>query len=339
MNLKRKRLGIIGNGGIAKALTTRLSEAGHTPLFTMNRGGAYAPDGTSLTSSTSLPELFAAHGDLRPDAICIAIPTSDKGEAAYQYIRDAAALNIAVVTCEKGSLAYHAEHILPHVKSGAWKVRYSAAVGGGTLMLPYLAMRQSNERLVDIQAVINGTCNFVFHQTASGGRTLGEACDEAVRLGYAEPGATDPLSLLNGELHDVRMKTCVLFNTILARDVYINPRDLGALTLTENSLEEISRKSGQYRLVITFSNHPHQRLSEYAAGTQFITNVDGWTIQGGFRDLQKEPELQHWLPAGVSNAIHITEGKLGSGGRYTLTGPGAGHEPTTSALLNDIASL
>jgi homoserine dehydrogenase len=205
-------------------------------------------------------------------------------------------------------------------------------------MIPYLQQRHSNERAVEIQTVINGTCNFIFHQTAQGGRTLGEACDEAVRLGYAEPGATDPLSLLNGELHDVRMKTCVFFNTTLAAKIFITPTDLGALSLTETSLEMLSRNSGQYRLVISFSNSHNAHHYDFV-GSHFVTNVDGWNIQGGFRDIQKDPELATWLPPGVGNAIHITEGKLGSGGRYTLTGPGAGHEPTTTTILNDIRSL
>ncbi|MFZ2593811.1 MAG: hypothetical protein WAX38_03510 [Minisyncoccia bacterium] len=334
-NIQTGTIGIVGAGGIGKALHGRLLELGYSVLFTMNIDVTTLADGTTLPTEKNLALFLELHPELRPQCIVISIPTVDTGETALQIIEAASALGITIVTCEKGALAYHAEKIIPKIKDGSLRIGYSASVGGGTHMLNYLALRNPALRHTEIQAVVNGTCNFIFHQTAFGGRTLGEACSEAVRLGYAEPGATEPLDIINGELHDIRMKTCVLFNTILADSVYITPRDLGALKLSESALEDIRRKSGQYRLVVTLSNAPSPQPFEYT-GAHFMTNVDGWNIQGGFRDTQKEPELHTWLPPGVNNALHITEGKLGSGGRFLVSGPGAGHEPTTSAIMNDI---
>lgn len=330
------KVAIIGNGNVGKTLADRLKDSGYSLTVSISRNEFIANGVSTKHQFTGVSSFFREFPELRPDAICLTIPTYDTGEIASGYILEALKEGVHVVTCEKGSLAFHADALLGKNHGAAFL--YSAAVGGGTMMLPYLASRDVRNRTTHISAVINGTCNFIFHQTALAGRTLGESCEEAARLGYAEPGSKDPLSLINGELFDVRMKTCVLFNAILARSIFITPRDLGALTLNEASLEELGRNAGHLRLVVQFANTEQTRIAEHM-GCQFITSVDGWNIQGGFRDVQKEPELLQWLPGGVGNALHITEGKLGTGGRYTLTGPGAGHEATTSAILNDLKRI
>ncbi len=335
--MKTARIMIIGNGAIGSVLAERLRALGHEITALISRTQFVNHENVIIDYSFTGTEAFLSDfPSARPDILCVAIPTFDTGELAAQYIAEAMALGIHVVTCEKGALSYHADKLLSTPMKA--HLRFSASVGGGTMMLPYLRLRTPDQRVVQMEVVINGTCNFIFHQTAQGGRTLGEACDEAARLGYAEPGSREPLGLINGELKDVRMKTCVLFNTVLAHSLHITPRDLGSLSLNESTLEELSRRSASTRLVIQFSNAENAKIAEYS-GCQFVTSVDGWTIQGGFRNLQKEPELLQWLPGGVGNALHITEGKLGSGGKYLLTGPGAGAEATTSALLNDIQEI
>jgi homoserine dehydrogenase len=335
--MKTARIAIIGKGNIGNTLAERAQALGHQISAHISRSEFKNHRGDTVAHTFDNFATFIEHyPEERPEILCLAIPTLDTGEIAAQLITDALSLGIHVVTCEKGSLSYHADELLTAASPA--QLRYSASVGGGTMMLPYMYMRNMQERVIQMDAVINGTCNFIFHQTAQSGRTLGEACDEAARLGYAEPGSKEPLSLINGELKDVRMKTCVLFNTVLAQKLRITPRDLGSLSLNEATLDELSRYSGSVRLVVQFTNTENAKIAEYS-GCQFVTSVDGWTIQGGFRNLQKEPELLQWLPGGVGNAIHITEGKLGSGGRYTLTGPGAGAEATTSAMLNDIHEI
>ncbi|MFM2414310.1 MAG: hypothetical protein RI911_3 [Candidatus Parcubacteria bacterium] len=335
--MKKLNIFILGKGTIGSTLATRVREIGHS-VVQISRT-SYVNDAGVMSEYTysGLMKFCDDTGFAKPDILFIAIPTLDTGETAAAYIQEAHEHKVHVITCEKGSLSYHADSLL----TLPWRdttLSYTASVGGGTMMLQYMNLRVPTSRLITFEAVINGTCNFIFNQVAHSGRTLGEACDEAARLGYAEPGARDPLSLINGELKDVRMKTCVLFNTALANKLYITPRDLGTLALNETTLDDLSRRSSTVRLVVQCSNIEQSKIAEYA-GCQFVTSVDGWSIQGGFRDLQKDPELLRWLPGGVGNAIHITEGKLGSGGKYTLTGPGAGAEATTSVMLNDMHSV
>lgn len=325
------KVAIIGAGGIAKRLHRRLVDRKCEVLYFLRRD-TYMQEGVERSrNGRTLARMFDSGPELIPETMFIAIPTLDRGERARDYIVDCINAGVRVVTCEKGSLAFHAEELQPYWDG---RLKYTAAVGGGTQILRFLRSRHLNERQAEINAVINGTCNFIFDEVARGGRTLGEACQEAGRLGYAEPGANDPLSLINGELRDVMMKTCVLFNTTLARDEFITPDVLTEFQLSSGQLEELNGQAGNYRLVVSFSNRQSARSYPYL--NKFECSVDGWHIQGGFRKTTSDTDLLSWLPAGVGNAIHVVEGNLGSGGKYTLTGPGAGHEPTTTAMLNDL---
>lgn len=317
-----KKVAIIGAGGIAKHLSARLKAKGINVCFSLRRNHQGPP----------FEDLLARE---KPQAVFIAISTLDKGEAARDYILACLKAKVPVIPCEKGSLAYHAGVLKPHLDS----IGFSATVGGGTRMLKYVAGRHPAGKQMEIHVVLNGTLNFVLDEMRRGGRSLGEACREACKLGYAEPGASDPLSLINGELKDVMMKICVFFNTVLARHRFITPNRFRPLKLTAEDLEELSQEGGDYRLVISFSNRRPMKKHSHL-GRQFGPHfIDGWHIAGSFRQITQASQLSSWLPGGVGNAVHIIEGKLGSGGKYTLSGPGAGHEPTTSAMLADFDEL
>ncbi len=223
----------------------------------------------------------------KPEAVFLTISTLDKGEAARDYILTCVNAGIPVITCEKGALAYHAGVLKPHLD----KIGFNATVGGGTMMLGYLKGRHFENKQVDIYAVLNGTLNFIFDEIARG-RSLGEACEEARRLGYAEPGANGPLSLINGECRDVIMKTCVFFNTLLAKKMFITPEYFSPFEQTIEDLDELNEKGGNHRLVVSFSNYKGMKKYPYI-GKQFDLNIirEKWRIDGDFRQVTDGSKL------------------------------------------------
>ena len=330
-------VGIIGAGNIAQCLKRRLENMGHKVLFIL-RSTLCICDGTELQrNNLTLKELIDGKIIPIPQVVFIAIPTlkNDEGKSALKYILDCVELHIPVVTCEKGSPAYHYSKLFAHAN----KIGFTATVGGGTQMLRFLRDRQLNMRSsVQIDAVVNGTLNFIFDEVSRGGRTLGEACGEAVHLGYAEPGARNPTDLINGELQDITMKTCVLYNTVLADNTTITPNNIGFLHVGAKDLENLGERAGRYRFIVSFTKG-QVRNPDFFGGICFTETIEAWRIQGGFRDTHQDPELLSWLPSGVGNAAHVTEGELGAGGKYHLSGPGAGAEPTATAMINDMLRL
>ena len=325
--MKRERkVAIIGEsadprrGVIAKRLRERLEAEGVEVVFSIRRSDNGGP---------SYEELLDRH---KPEAVFVAISTLDRGEAARDYILKAMAQYFKVVLCEKGALSSFGETLWGHLS----QIGFSAAVGGGTLLLPYIKSRRPNSQRMEIHAVLNGTLHYVFDEMRRG-RSLAEACGEASKLGYAEPGADGPLSLINGELVDVVRKACVFFNTTLARREFLTPDILGSLTQTAQGVERLSRAGGDCCFVVSFSNSPSAEKPAFV-GEGFVVEVEGWVVSGGFREVGNLSEF-NWLPGGVGNAVHIAEGELGAGGKYTLSGPGAGPEATTSAMLDDYHQL
>ena len=337
------KIALIGAGGIAQRLQKRLEEMGYTVCWRLRRETYEIGKISHDREDRTLQELLEQSELCVPQIVCIAISTLDKGERARDYIMDCIKAGVSqVITCEKGSLAFHAKELAPYFSSEnsgllSTSLKFNATVTGGVQSLSYLRSRglKNKKRIANVQTVLNGTLNFVFDMVERGGRSLGEACEEASRLGYAEPGASDALTLINGEMRDVIMKTCVLFNTTLARRNFLTPEMLGDFELTTAQLEKLSEEAMNYRLVVSFSNQPVSREHVFLEGN-FTTTIDGWHIQGGFRNIRGDAELLSWLPGGVGNAVHVIEGKFGVGGKYTLVGPGAGHEATTTAILNDM---
>ena len=315
-----KKVAVVGTGSIGSHLIERLRNESVEVCFVR-----------SSKSGNQFP-LDRLLDDERPDAVFLAIPTKDSGEVARDYILECVTKGVPIITCEKGSLAYHADALRRYLHL----IGYSATVGGGTQMLKYLQDRRLHAGPVEIQAVINGTLNFVFSELQNG-RSLDEAYQEALRLGYAEPGAKDPRSLINGELGDVVMKTCVMLNVGFSVEKPITPKGIFFYPVDEGGLEVLATEGADYRFVVSFSNSSVPKRGYHSPIPIFtIENWSGWNVVGGFKQITAS---QNWLPSGVSNAVHITEGKLGAGGKYTLSGPGAGAEPTTSAMLADFNRL
>lgn len=330
-----KNAGIIGTGRVARHLAMRLKEEGYTEVFMANRsryvhGSDYRDWGSRIFSTEDRCEELLR---LKPDIVFLAISTTDNGETARDYIKFFASRMIPVVTCEKGSLSHWAHKLEPHMTH----VGYSASVGGGTRMLQYLQSCHPNKcDKIRIEAVVNGTLNFVFDEMSRGQRTIGEACQEAIHLGYAEPGSHNPLDMINGELRDTVMKTSVIFNTVISHNRFITPTELDPVVLTVNQLERLTYEDELYRMIVSFSKRTTERPRNYFGNRLFHACVDGWQIEGGFLRVGRE---HAWIPGGVGNAVHIIVGELGAGGMYTLSGPGAGLEPTTTAMFGDAQEL
>lgn len=326
------RVGIVGTGKIARHLDRRLAEREWEVLFTSNRreyvyptGGGYAWDGHG-TASERAEHLLGT----KPDLVFLAISTNDQGQDAFGYITTFVNAGIPVVTCEKGALAhYDLSARLPYLG-------FTAAVGGGTQMLRYLADRRPISTVVEINGVFNGTLNYIFHQV-SAGATLATACEEAKELHITEPGADDPLSIVNAEMGDIVRKICVLYNSTLSTREILVPERFGKVGITSQELERLSKSAGSYRMIVSLCNtRPVNPDPFFGQGYGVVT--DRWDIRFGFRRVLNESEFD-WLPGGVGNGLCITEGYLGKGGKYVLLGPGAGLEPTTTAMLNDAYRL
>jgi homoserine dehydrogenase len=187
------------------------------------------------------------------------------------------------------------------------RLAFSAAVGGGSPMVETVREARRHGPIVEIEAILNGTCNFILDRTAQGA-SFEQALAEARRAGFAEE---DPSSDLEG--HDAAAKL-----RILAWEAF-------GVVLGE---AEVARESLDGSVAARFAGAAVKQIGRCVLGEGgcaaevTITTLDSDNPFGVLR--------------GERNALRV----VGAGGRvWTCAGRGAGRWPTAESVLADVADV
>ena len=235
-----------------------------------------------------------------PDVLVEAISDPSTGRA---LICAALTRGVAVVSASKQALAGDLATLAGLARTSGVPLLYSASVGGGSPLIETVRRARDHGAVVRIEAVLNGTCNFILNRLADG-VTFDAALDAARVAGFAEE---DPSSDLTGL--DAAAKLSILAHEALGQGPAVDsiPRD----TLAADSVLPAGRVRQIARL-------------DVRAGTADITfrAVEGDAL---FADLPDE-----W------NALRVT---TADGRAFTTRGRGAGRLPTTEAVWADLNDL
>jgi len=333
---------VVGSGVVGGKLLNILAEKKHQVLAIANSNQVrWGPDDQKV-SLAGYPDTYVMR-TLAPfctdaDVAFVAISTKDKGESARDYINFFLSRGVAVVTAEKGALAYHYAELSPNLQ----QIGCSATFGGGTDMLECLRRRHLRDHDgVSIKLVVNGTMNYIL-SGIGGGHSFQDVLAEAIRRGYAEPGDGAPVDKINGELSDVCLKASVFYNVVLAkRGEYLTPQSIRVTPLTEIDLYKLVESENRFRYVLSASSLP---ASDSGNGADppgsIVARIGRWTIRGGFYDIGGDNDVNRWLQIvrGVDNGFYIHSADDGDTG-YSHAGPGAGPVPTAMAMYRDAMRL
>lgn len=229
-------------------------------------------------------------------------------EPALAVAERALDLGKPVVTANKALLGAFGPAL--GVQAGATGVPllFEAAVGAGVPILRTIAGLLDGDRIVKVEGVLNGTANFIVSVMEAESATLAEALERARVLGYAE---ADPSRDLDGT--DTADKLAILvqyaFGKPLTTDAVLR---LGIDWLTLTDIAEATARGRRWRLLAT--------AVEDCAKVEPVA-------------LRAEHPLARLT--GPENGIVITAERAG---QLFLAGPGAGGEPTASAVLSDIGT-
>ena len=91
-----------------------------------------------------------------------------------------------VVTANKALLANHGPELFAKARELGRTIAFEAAVGGGIPILASIGTSLQANRIDSINAIVNGTSNFILSQMEEQGTGYDDAVREAQRLGYAE---------------------------------------------------------------------------------------------------------------------------------------------------------
>ena len=307
-------LGVVGRGvhdALRENATTYAQRSGHAIEIRgiAVRDGARARPGVDAALLGDDPLALATRDD-----IDIVVELMGGMAPAADCIAAALRAGKSVVTANKEVMARRGPELLALAQDHGVALLYEASVGGGIpIIAPLTRDLQANE-VRSLQAIINGTTNFILTAMAQDGMSYDAALAEAQRRGYAE---ADPRSDVEGI--DAAFKLAILAS--LAFHTSVRPDDVYHEGITALS-------AGDFR---------HAADLGYVIRLLAIAGRDA----GGALDVRVHPTLldSHDPLArvdGVLNAVAVEGDLLG---RAIFQGEGAGSRPTTSAVVADLLDV
>jgi homoserine dehydrogenase len=138
---------------------------------------------------------------------------------AAEIIHAAFANKKSVVTANKELMAKCGAELWERAIAAQANIAMEASVAGGIPIHAVLREGISGDRVVAIQGILNGTCNYILTEMEKHGTALGTVLAEAQRLGYAEANPTNDI-----DGFDARSKLAIL--SALAFGEKITPSDI-----------------------------------------------------------------------------------------------------------------
>jgi homoserine dehydrogenase len=218
-----------------------------------------------------------------------------------------------VVTGNKALLAEHGQEIFEAATRHKVPVFFEAAVAGGIPIIKSIREAFVGNHIASIHGIVNGTTNYILTRMTDSGLDYADALREAQQLGYAE---ADPTLDVNG--WDAGHKAIILAS--LAYGYWVGCDQVSVEGITDVTAEDI-------------------RCAQTLGYVIKLLAVIKGGCNGGNIEVRVQPTLipaNHVL-ASVKFAYNamLVQGDIV--GQTLFYGRGAGQDPTSSAVISDIA--
>jgi len=232
---------------------------------------------------------------------------------AADYLRRALENGKYVITANKEVMAKHGPELLAMAAKKGVDIAFEASVGGGIPIIGPFRQDLAANRILAVEAILNGTTNYILTRMAKDGTDFQTALKEAQRLGYAEP---DPRNDVEGI--DAAYKLAIL--ATLAFRTMIYPSDV----YTEG-ISRLSPKDFRYAQEMGY------RLKLLCLARDTLNGVEARVHPALLPQYHPLAQVD-----GVYNAILVKGDLVGD---VLFYGQGAGAEPTGSAIVADLIAL
>ena len=315
--MKTLKVGLCGAGNVGGAVLKTLIKSSqlleiqggvHFDLVQVGarRGKEAVPyDGINIT--TNLADVAT-----NPD-VDVLVEVIGGVNFAYELVTTALKEGKHVVTANKALIASHGNELFALAKENNVEIGFEASVAGGTPVIKALREGLVANKVKWFAGILNGTSNFILTEMESNQSTFASALEKAQELGLAE---SDPSLDINGT--DAAQKA-----SILAALAFHVPFDFSLVSF--EGIEEIELEDLGYAKELGYSikHIAHGELeNNVVCVNAYPTLVDNETL---LSQVGKE-----------MNALEIFSEGVGSTVYY---GPGAGPEPTASAVIADLVDI
>ena len=234
-------------------------------------------------------------------------------EPARTLVLKAIARGKHVVTANKALLAAHGNEIFAAAQRAGVMVAFEAAVAGGIPIIKALREGLTANRIEWIAGIINGTSNFILSEMRKSGVSFAAALKEAQARGYAEADPTFDVEGIDAA-HKLAIMSAIAFGVPMQFEkVYTE----GIAQLMQEDIRYAEELGYRIKLLgitrraargIELRVHP-----TLVPAARLIANVEG-----------------------PMNAVLVKGDAVGPTLYY---GPGAGAEPTASAVIADLVDV
>lgn len=247
---------------------------------------------------------------LKDPSVHVVIQVVGGLEPARQLMVDSLESGKDIITANKAVLYAHGKELFELARRNNRTICFEAAVAGGIPVIAAVTQALTGNRIVSIEAILNGTSNFILSRMLEHKLTYGEVLAEAQALGYAE---ADPAMDVDGT--DAAQKLSILtqlaYGTRVTLDQIVRQ---GIRNLELLDLQTAAELGYRVKLLAT-SRLSKDRLEVSVQPT--LIRADRPVAQTNGADN---------IVAIVGDAVGLTR----------FSGAGAGQMPTASAVIADL---
>lgn len=309
-------IGILGGGTVGGALANRLLAEGSAIT---SKTGLVLELRRMAVRDISKPRPFEFPSGLLTDSpdevvedpsVQLVVELMGGLDPAAELVMKAIEAGKPVVTANKELVAVRGDELIKRAEERGVSLLFEASVGGAIPIIRPLSASLAGERISEVLGIVNGTTNFILTQMCESGARYDEALAEAQTLGYAE---ADPTADVSGA--DAASKAAILaslaFGTWVASD-----------RVHREGIEDIQPADIGFAADLGYVPKLLAIASDSDAGI-------------GVRVHPTLIPTDHPLAAvrGSQNAVYV---KGPAVDELLFAGPGAGGDPTATAVLGDI---
>lgn len=218
-----------------------------------------------------------------------------------------------VVTANKALIAEFGNELFAKAEAQGVTIAFEAAVAGGVPIVKALREGLAANKIEWLAGIINGTGNFILTEMKDKGRDFADVLKEAQELGYAEADPTFDVEGIDAA-HKLVILASIAFGIPLQFD-HIFTEGISAIEPKD----------------VTYAQELGYRIKHLGVARQSSKGIE----------LRVHPTLipEKRLIANVDGVMNAVLVKGDAVGPTLYYGPGAGAEPTASAVVADIIDV
>jgi homoserine dehydrogenase len=307
-------LGTVGSG-VAEVLATRADSLAEQAGLSLILKKVLVRDANKRRSVEVSPNLLTSHPEevLSHPEVDIVIELIGGEHPATEYIERAIASGKHVVTANKEVMAKHGYALFSLAGKHNADLRYEASVGSGIPLISSFQQDLAANRISAIQAILNGTTNYILTRMAQEGLDFASTLKQAQKLGYAE---ADPANDIGGI--DAAYKLVILSN--LAFRTKFVPQDV-----YHEGISNIAARDFLYA-----------KEFGYAIKLLAIAKRDDDKVEMRVHPVFIPQDSQLAKVDGVYNAVEV---ETDLAGKLVFYGEGAGALRASSAIMADVLAI